>query len=163
MIYTSLRDIRAEGPCKRGWNKLLEHLGKTQADYEPLSFLTILESNGVEDAAWCLRTVGHDAELRKLACDLALSVAHLWDMPPVVREYLETQNEELRMLAHHTATEACRLSANYNVWNAIRATAHATVRDVGDMNIAGVVGDMKAIGTANIANEIFIKWLEETK
>ena len=31
--------------------------------------------------------------------DLALSVAHLWDMPDITREYLETQNPELRTRA----------------------------------------------------------------
>ena len=31
--------------------------------------------------------------------DLALSVAHLWDMPDVVREYLETRNPEIRTSA----------------------------------------------------------------
>lgn len=36
-----------------------------------------------------------DAMLREFACWCALSVAHLWTMPPVVRQYLETGDEML--------------------------------------------------------------------
>ena len=55
MIVTTLNRIRAHGPCADGWAKLLKHLGKTQADDEPLPFATILESNGLDDALWCCR------------------------------------------------------------------------------------------------------------
>ena len=55
MITTTLNRIRAHGPCADGWAKLLKHLGKTQADDEPLPFATILESNGIDDALWCCR------------------------------------------------------------------------------------------------------------
>ena len=57
MDYTTLNNIRIYGPCKKGWATLLSHLGKTKADDEPVSFLTILESNGLDDAIWCLQTV----------------------------------------------------------------------------------------------------------
>lgn len=44
---------------------LLEFLGKTGPDDDRLSLLTILESNGFEDAVWCLRAVdGYDREKR---------------------------------------------------------------------------------------------------
>ena len=55
MKTTTLNKIKKHRPCKEGWEKLLNHLGKTQADDEPLSFLTILESNGIDDALWCTR------------------------------------------------------------------------------------------------------------
>lgn len=54
-MKTTLNAIRAHGPCKSGWRKLLCHLGKTEADDEPVSVLTILDSNGLDDALWCLR------------------------------------------------------------------------------------------------------------
>ncbi len=41
MIYTTLNKIRAHSPCADGWAKLLRHLGKTQADDEPVSLLTL--------------------------------------------------------------------------------------------------------------------------
>ena len=52
---TTLNEIRAARPCVDGWAKLLQHLGKTEADDEPLELLTILNSNGFEDAVWCLQ------------------------------------------------------------------------------------------------------------
>ena len=53
--YTTLNEIRELSPCRKGWEKLLAHLGKAKADDEPLHILTILESNGIDDALWCLR------------------------------------------------------------------------------------------------------------
>jgi hypothetical protein len=55
--YTTLNKIRSFNPCASGWEKLLRSLGKTQADDEPLAFSRILESNGLDDALWCLRTI----------------------------------------------------------------------------------------------------------
>ena len=52
---TTLSEIRAQGPCEDGWQKLMKHLGKTKADDAPLELLTILDSNGLDDALWCLR------------------------------------------------------------------------------------------------------------
>ena len=78
MIYTSLNRIREHGPCSDGWAKLLRHLGKTQADDEPLALATILDSNGVCDALWCLRAVdGHRREMRLYAVWCARQVQHL--------------------------------------------------------------------------------------
>ena len=73
MIYTTLNAIRKHGPCKDGWEKLLAHLGKTKADDEPLAMTTILDSNGLDDAHWCLRALGpdHHKLIVSLACDYA--------------------------------------------------------------------------------------------
>ena len=51
----STNQIRAFSPCASGWQKLLKHLGKVVADDEQIPFVTILESNGVRDAIWCMR------------------------------------------------------------------------------------------------------------
>lgn len=53
---TTLNKIRAADPkpCEDGWKKLLKHLGKTAADDEPLPLLTVLDSNGLDDALWVL-------------------------------------------------------------------------------------------------------------
>lgn len=82
MIYTTLNKIRAHNPCVDGWAKLLRHLGKTQADDEPVSLLTVLESNGLDDALWCLRAVdGHEREMRLYAVWCARRVQHLMTDP----------------------------------------------------------------------------------
>ena len=77
-MKTTLNAIRARGPCADGWRKLLAYLGKTEADDEPLSLLTILESNGLDDALWALRAVqGYDHEKRLYAVWCARQVEHL--------------------------------------------------------------------------------------
>ena len=117
-MKTTLKAIRAHHPCEDGWEKLLKHLGKTKEDDEPLDLLTVLESNGLDDALWCLRAIDkkHDKVIRKLACDYALSVSHLWYMPEVVRAYLVTQNESLRAAARAAARAAWAAA-----WAAARA------------------------------------------
>jgi len=77
-MKTTLNKIRAHSPCANGWEKLLKNLGKIKADDEPLALTTILESNGLDDALWCLRAVdGHEREMRLFAVECARSVQHL--------------------------------------------------------------------------------------
>jgi hypothetical protein len=65
MTMTTLNAIRAASPCHDGWTKLLKHLGKTSADDEPLPLLTVLDSNGLEDALWVLDTTKCDPRLAR--------------------------------------------------------------------------------------------------
>jgi hypothetical protein len=60
--------------------------------------------------------------LREFARHCALDVAHLWDMPSVVREYLETGRDDL-MAAAEAAAEAAAWDA---AWDAADAAAWAT-------------------------------------
>ena len=81
-MKTTLNKIRSHEPCADGWAKLLRHLGKTQADDEPLALAVILESNGLDDALWCLRAVdGHEREKRLYAVWCARRVQHLLTDP----------------------------------------------------------------------------------
>ena len=67
-----------QGPCIDGWEQLLSSLGKTKADDEPLSLLTVLDSNGLDDTLWCFRAVdGFDKEKRLFAVWCARQVQHL--------------------------------------------------------------------------------------
>lgn len=78
-ITVTLNEIRKHRPCEPGWEKLLNHLGKTKADYEPLSLMTILASNGVEDAIWCLYALPNSEQwrMRLFAVACAEQVKHL--------------------------------------------------------------------------------------
>jgi len=77
-MKTTLAKIRKESPCPDGWEKLLRHLGKTGADDEPLSLATVLDSNGLPDATWCLRAVnGCAREKRLFAVWCVRQVQHL--------------------------------------------------------------------------------------
>ena len=81
-MRTTLNKIRSHNPCQDGWRKLLQHLGKTTADDEPVPLLTILESNGLDDALWCLRAVdSYEREIRLFAVWSARQVQHLMTDP----------------------------------------------------------------------------------
>lgn len=81
-MRTTLNRIRKHQPCRDGWEKLLRHLNKTQPDDEPLPLEEILDSNGFNDALWCLRAVeGHDREMRLYAVWCARQVQHLMTDP----------------------------------------------------------------------------------
>jgi len=75
---TTLNDIKQHSPCASGWAKLLQSLGKTKADAEPLLLTHILESNGLRDTIWALRAIsGHEREIRLFAVWCARQVQHL--------------------------------------------------------------------------------------
>lgn len=76
MFFTTLNRIRAAHPCSTGWKKLLHHLGKTRADDEQLSLLTILKSNGISDAIWALRAIDDCPEIRLFAVRCVRQIQH---------------------------------------------------------------------------------------
>ncbi len=78
MKKTTLNDIRKHNPCSSGWRRLLKHLGKTEADGDELSFITILKSNGINDAIWCLRVLpDYDFDVMTFKLKCARRVEHL--------------------------------------------------------------------------------------
>ena len=77
-MHTTLNEIRKYDPCTSGWKKLLSHLGKTNSDNEPLPFTTILISNGIRDAIWCLRVLpDYDLKVMEFKLRCARRVEHL--------------------------------------------------------------------------------------
>ena len=77
-MNTTLNEIRKYGPCESGWIKLLTYLNKTKADDDPVSFITILESNGIRDALWCLRVLpSYDLKVMEFKLKCARRVEHL--------------------------------------------------------------------------------------
>ena len=85
MITTTLKRIRKHHPCKVGWETILEGLGKTKADAEPLPFARIVEINGFHDALWCCRVEPQYArEWRLFAVWCVRQVPHLIMDPTAV-------------------------------------------------------------------------------
>ena len=77
-ITTTLNRIRAHRPCREGWEKLLNGLGKTAADDEPLPFSRIVEINGIDDAIWCMRVEPqHDQQWRLFVVFCCRQMQHL--------------------------------------------------------------------------------------
>lgn len=125
MFYTTLNKIREHSPCREGWEKLLTSLGKTKADDEPLSFKTILDSNGLDDAIWALRSI--DApEVRIFAVRCVRQIQHLLtderslSALDVAEAYTVGQATEEELSA---AQDAAREAARDAAWDAARAAA----------------------------------------
>ena len=116
---------------------MLRSLGKTQADDEPLSIATVVESNGLDDALWCLRAVrGHDKELRLYAVWCARQVQHLMtdkrslEALDVAEAYahgnatvaeLGAARDEARAAARAEARAAASAAAGHEAWVAAMA------------------------------------------
>ena len=148
-MQTTLNKIRAHSPCKEGWEKLLKNLGKTKADDEPLLITTILDSNGLDDALWCMRAVdGRDKEIRLYAVWCIRQVQHLVQDPrslaalDVAERFAngEATEEELAEVwaaardaasyaASAKAMTAARDAASAAVWDAASAAALAAASD----------------------------------
>ena len=98
--------------CSRGYHWSKQPFDALQ--YAPGSKLhlveyggTVVEHNdkGCSSERTILKSMDATTLLRRFAADQALSVAHLWEMPDVVREYLTTLDEKLRAAAY-TASAA---------------------------------------------------------
>ena len=105
---TTLNEIRAHAPCREGWEKLLAHLGKTKADDEPLPLLTVLESNGFDDALWCLRAASLDRLSRHFQAWCADQVLHIFEAE---RPADARVREQIAMLRNDDASAADRAAA----------------------------------------------------
>jgi hypothetical protein len=65
-MYTTLNEIQKHKLSQYSWEKLLRHLNKTKPDDEPLPLLTVLESNGLEDALWSVKKLYDHKSILKL-------------------------------------------------------------------------------------------------
>jgi len=111
--------------CRSGYHASVHAIDAL--DYAPGPWVSLVEVDGTieygEDklvatrrrALWC-----YDATevLRLFARQCALDVAHLWEMPDVVRQYLETGDESIRVAAWYNAKDAASDAARYAAWSA---------------------------------------------
>lgn len=169
-MYTTLNQIRTFDPCPEGWAKLLRHLGKTKADDELVAIETILISNGLDDALWCLRTLaGYEKEVRLLAVSFAREVQHLMTDPRSVAA-LEVATafasglasrqdlDAARLAAYAVAHEAENLSAvvscaAYTAYEAREALAATAAAYAAAYTALEVAGDEAAYAVAQEARE----------
>ena len=125
-MHTTLNKIRANAPCGNGWEKLLRNLGKTRADDEPLAITTILDSNGLDDALWCLCAVdGHQREMRRVAVDCARAVQHLMADPRSVAalDVAERHANGEATDGELSAAWSAARSAAWSAWSAAESAA----------------------------------------
>ena len=126
---TTLNAIRAASPCKDGWEKLLSHLGKTKADDKALPLLTILDSNGLDDALWVLSNAmlpEHDRLSRRFQAWCAEQVLHLFEEKRPGDTRVRAQ---IAMLRNDGATPDERAAERVAAGDAARAAAGAAAGD----------------------------------
>ena len=144
-FYTTLSILREHQPCTDGWKKLIKTLGPKFNKNKRISFQTILDSNGLDDALWALRGVVKEQEkdrdrlARLFACECAEAVLHIYekqnpgdDRPRaavrVARAFAEGKatSDELAAAwaaARAAARDAARAAAWDAAWDAARAAA----------------------------------------
>ena len=155
-MITTLNKIRSYKLCKSGWVKLLKHLGKTKADDAPLDFLTILESNGLDDTLWCLKAAPKEWEpnIRMYAIWCAKQVEHLMVDERSKNALVVAQNHALG-LATDNELEAAAWAAAGAAW----AAAWVARAAAGDAAWAAWAAARATAGAAAGAaqKEMFIK------
>lgn len=123
---TTLREIQKRRPLLTEWVQLLEHLGKIEADDEPLDFSVILESQGfaVDDTSfvlWLLRILPRDEafekDVRLLLCNI---VERGLRFIPEDNERILHNFEIAKKYAKGEATDRQMSEANENSWQAWR-------------------------------------------
>jgi hypothetical protein len=177
MITTTLERIRKHHPYEGRWRKLLEGLGKTTADDEPLPFARIVEICGLDAALWCCQAEPqYDREWRLFAVWCARQVQHLMTDPrsvaalDVAERYArgEATDKELSdALTKARAAKADAAVANYNdvYWCAIAITTtlnrawHAA--DAANAWYAAVYAAERAVRAAQ--TEEFLRVVNETE
>ena len=107
-------------PCQSGLHASLHPYDALR--YAPGNTLCLVELDGeiisheddkvVARRRRIVKRVDATNMLRRFAADQALSVAHLWNMPDIVKEYLSTIDENKRIAASASASAASAASAS---------------------------------------------------
>lgn len=122
-ITTTLARIRAHHPCEDGWSKLLDGLGKTRGDDEPLAYATILRINGIDDALWCCRAEPQHASIWIMAAvRFARRVQHLAKDPRSLAA-IEVAERHAQGRATDSELAAAQAAARYAAGAAAGAAA----------------------------------------
>lgn len=136
-MKTTLNKLKAAGACTERYKVLLTALGKTESDDEELTILKIIETNGIQDAIWALRTVeGKDKELRLFAADCAEMVLPIYEKQFPNDDRPRKAIQAARDYANGLITDAASAAA----WAAARTTARTAAWDAawdaawGDIN-----------------------------
>ena len=131
-MKTTLRKIRAAGPCgvpledgqRVGYLKLKFLIGKGYGDDDtPIDITTIIDSNGVDYALWCLRAVdGHAREKLLYAYWCARQVPSLMEDPSSVTA-LDVAERKANGAAFNDELAAARAAGTEAAWAAVAARA----------------------------------------
>src|SRR3954462_14972173 len=142
-MKTTLNQIKKFSLCDASWRKLLKSLNKTKADDEPLTILHILDSNGLDDALWCLKTVkNEERKIRLFMVFCARKVQHL--MPPESVHALDVSERFANGLAPEEELAAARAASSAALSDAASAASWASRAAASDASDAASYAVMAA-------------------
>ena len=145
-LTTTFRKLRKASACEERY-KFLRAALKGVKDYEPINLLTILSTNGLNDALWALAATVEDCEktARLMAADFAEDALQFWnakypddDRPRAAihaaREFAYDRITREQMLAARSAAESAVESAAESVaesaaWSAARSAAESAAKE----------------------------------
>ena len=134
MIYTTFNLLREHGACESGYRRLAKSLGgiDTYGRDTPIPLTAVLDSNGLDDALWCLRATTEpcDKFARLLAVGFALEVQHLMTDPRSLAA-LDTAERYAQGRATDAELAAANIAANIAANAAANAAAGNAARDAG--------------------------------
>jgi hypothetical protein len=132
-MKTTLNKIRACSPCGidprdtplAGYQKLVAAMGAGFSPDAPITITQILDSNGLDDALWCLRAVdGYAREIRLFGVKQARKVQHL-NTDPRVEACLKAAEDFANGLITMEKLEAAKAAAGPEAWAAAWLAARA--------------------------------------
>lgn len=118
--------------------------------YAPGEFLHKVELDGIAHSQRdkvvarkrkIVATIDATDVLRRFARSVALDVAHLWNPPDVVLDYLKTGDESKRAAARAAARDAARAAAGDAAWDAAWVAALAAAGDAALAAARAAAGD----------------------
>lgn len=153
-FMTTLNAIRKCDPCTEGWRKLINTLGKTRAYDEPLSLLTILNSNGLDDALWCARAFkSHDRDFRLFSVWAARQVQHLMTDPRSLNA-LDVAEQFANGLCDDAAWAAAGAAAGAAARAAAGDAAWDAAGDAQEKRLRQMIEDGEWIGSTSKVEEV---------
>lgn len=150
MLYTTKRLLRKHGACAPSYRKFFR-VHRKYAEDDPIPLTVILETNGLDDALWCLKATTEPSErfVRELACDFAEHLLPIWEAAYPDDKRPKEAIEVTRRFARGEATQADLSAARSAAQDAYAwATPHAA-RVVADIAVnAAIVEVFGSFGTA---------------
>lgn len=134
---TTLTRIREASPCESGYKKLVKSLGgaKKYGEDTPITVRQIVESNGLDDALWCLCTMPeHNHRWRLLAVCYARRIQHLLTDPDsaaavnVAERYARGLATDAELASAHDAARAAAATPATCAASAARHAAQGAAR-----------------------------------
>jgi hypothetical protein len=133
-LTTTLDLLHKAGACTSGYKTLITALGAEYPDEKPIDLLTILDTNGLDDALWALCATAENCDMvaRLIAADFAEQVLPIWqkyskdDRPALA---IQAARDFAHGRIYRQEMAAARAAAGDAAWDAARDAARDAAWD----------------------------------